>query len=364
MELRKEIDTAYAAGAMEGDGSFFICRRGGKYIKFVAGAGIGKSSKELAGFFVSTFSGTVNIRGDQHRWSISSSLRMIPFLEAIIPYLQMKKERAQYLLEWLKEGMQDKENSYSRMKELNEEVIKKIVSPGDIYSVDEDPIKWAYIAGLMDTDGSFMISKRMAHNGMKNPNYLAKISYGEKDIRPPSFVRKTFPFGVISLKDNDKCVNGRFVWELVVKEDMIAFIKRILPYMKVKKQNAEILLKFCENYKPVRKGHRFGIPQEELEFREKCYQDLHKFQRRGKYCDLYKSSLMDLNTLPDNAEGNKAQVKENELKFKYIDPEEPIHDYPGLGRRKYISKEELLIHFPDQRERSKREDARNGDAVL
>lgn len=280
MVMKKEIDNAYAAGAMEGDGSFYICKRNGKYVKYVAGAAIGKSCKELAGFFVSSFSGTVNIRKDHHKWSISSSLRMIPFLEKIIPYLQIKKKRAQYILEWLKDGMQDKESAYQYMKTLNDQIEKDLKTTDQSYEIEKDPLKWSYIAGLMDTDGSFMIHKRIGHNGMKNPNYLAKISYGEKDVRNLSFIKKVFPFGVISKKDNDKCVNGRFVWELVVKQDMIEFIKMVLPYMKVKKQNAEILLKFCENYKPVKKGHRFGIPKDELEFRENCYQDLQRYQRR------------------------------------------------------------------------------------
>jgi hypothetical protein len=285
MNIKEDIDNAYAAGAMEGDGSFYICKRNGKYIRYVAGAGIGKSCKELAGFFVSTFSGSVNIRGDHHRWNIASSLKMIPFLEKIIPYLQMKKERAQFLVSWLKNGMQEKESAYEEMKILNEKTDKEIKHTGHpyyVYSIDVDknPLKWAYIAGLMDTDGSFMIHKRIGHNGMKNPNYLAKISYGEKDARTPSFIKMVFPYGVISKKDNDKCVNGRFVWELVVKEDMIEFIKNVLPFMKVKNRNAEILLNFCQNYKPVKKNHRFGISKEELEFRENCYQELKKFQRR------------------------------------------------------------------------------------
>lgn len=275
----KEIDYAYAAGAMEGDGSFYITRRSGKYIKFVAGAGIGKSSSELIGFFVSKFSGISSMRGEHCIWSISSSLRMLPFLEKITPYLVMKKERALFLIDWLKNGMMDKEISYEEMKKINAHCIKEIIEIHE--PINEDPLKWAYIAGLMDTDGSFMISKRIGHNGMKSPNYIAKISYGEKDARTPSFIKNVFQKGIISLKDNDKCVNGRFVWDLVVKEDMIDFIKRILPYLKVKKTNAEILLNFCQNYKPVKKGHRFGIPKEELEFREKCYQDLKIHQRRG-----------------------------------------------------------------------------------
>lgn len=303
---KKDLINAYAAGAMEGDGSFCITRRPGKYVKYVANANIGKSSKELAGFFVSTFGGNLNIRGDQYSWSISSSTRVLPFLETILPYLQMKKERVQFLLTWLKEGMKNKEIAYEEMKRQNLLVNKELIDCEN-KTIDLDEKKWAYIAGLMDTDGSFMISKRIAHNGMKNPNYVAKISYGEKDARPPLFIRNTFSKGFIALKENSGCENGRFVWELVVKEEMIQFIKLVLPYLKVKKPNAEILLNFCENFNPVRKGHRFGIPKEELEFREKCYLDLKKYQRRGN-CDLFKSSLMDLDALTYNDEGNKAEA--------------------------------------------------------
>jgi len=304
-----EIDKAYAAGAMEGDGSFYITRTTYKgCTRFVAGAGIGKSSKELAGFFVSIFSGNVNTRNDQHKWSVSCTPRVLPFLESIVPYLVMKKERAVFLLDWLKNGMPEKENAYEKMKVLNEKVEKKLVPFKCERSIDNDPLKWAYIAGLMDTDGSFLINKRFGHNGMKSPSYVTRVSYGEKDTRTPSFIKKTFTFGCINHKDNDKCVNGRFVWELVVKEEIIDFINRVLPYLMVKKQNAEILLNFCLNYKPMKKGHRFGIPKEELEFREKCYQDIQKHQRRKGTRDLYKSSLMDLNAPPDSAEGNKAEA--------------------------------------------------------
>lgn len=302
------IDNAYAAGAMEGDGSFYITRTNYKgCTRFVAGAGIGKSSKELAGFFVSSFSGNLYTRKEQHKWSVSCTPRVVPFLESVIPYLVMKKERAIFLLDWLKNGMPEKENAYNQMKILNAKVDKELTPLNPNETVDDDPLKWAYIAGLMDTDGSFLINKRHGHNGMKSPSYMTRVSYGEKDVRTPSFIQKTFALGCINLKDNNKCVNGRFVWELVVKEEIIDFINRVLPYLKVKKPNAEILLNFCKNYNPMKKGHRFGIPKEELEFREKCYQDIKKHQRRGT-CDLYKSSLMDLNAPPDSAEGNKAEA--------------------------------------------------------
>lgn len=277
--MNREEQMAYAAGAIEGDGSFFITKRvSPKCIRYVAGANIGKSSKELIGFFVSLFSGNTYERGDHCTWQIHSQIRVKPFIEAILPYLIMKKDRALHILEWFKTGS-DKEEAYLKMKELNNSCIKDYVPCGHLYEIDNDSKKWAYIAGLMDTDGSFMLHKRNLKT-MKNPSYLPKVSFGEKDSRVVSFIQQTFPRGKVNRKENDNVCGGRFCWELVVKEDICEFIRRVLPYLKVKKTNAEIVLKFCENMKPLKKDHRFGVPKEELEFREKCYQELIPIQRR------------------------------------------------------------------------------------
>ena len=45
---------------------------------------------------------------------------------------------------------------------------------------------------------------------------------------------------------------------------------------------------------------------------------------------------------------------ENELKFKFLDPEAPL--YEGIQNRTWVSKEEAFRDFPNQPERSKRED--------
>lgn len=276
---QEQLDMAYAAGAMDGDGSLFITRReSSDCVRYVAGANIAKSCKELIDFFMEKFSGNIDQREDHHRWNISSSVRMIPFLEKVLPYLVTKREQAKCLLKWLIKEMPDKEEVYFQMKKINQHVVRLVDMPG--YKVDQDPLKWAYIAGLMDTDGSFMIHKRMNHNGMKNPNYVCKVSYGEIDSRPHSFIRQVFPFGSVNHKDTSTTNGGRFVWELVVKSEIVDFIERLLPYLKVKKPNAEIVLDFCRNIKPVKKGHRFGVPPEELASRENCYQELQKYQRR------------------------------------------------------------------------------------
>jgi len=52
---------------------------------------------------------------------------------------------------------------------------------------------------------------------------------------------------------------------------------------------------------------------------------------------------------------------ENELKMKFIDPEEPLHD--GLQNIKWISMEEAKQLFPDQPERLNPE-ASKEDAIV
>lgn len=276
---KENLDMAYAAGALDGDGSFYICRRENKKsIKYVAGVNIGKSSKQLIDFFSDRFEGNIDQRGDHYRFAISCSKRLIPFLEKIIPYINTKKNQAAILLNWLKEGMPNKEETYLAFKNINQERVDELEPANDC--IIEEPLKWAYLAGLMDTDGCFMINKRNNHNKMKSPNHTARISFGEVDARPLSYIKNVFPFGTVNKKDYSNTKNGRFVWELVVIEEIKEFLNRILPYMLVKKPNAEILLNFCINRSPTKKGHRFGVPPEELAFREKCYEELQKYQRR------------------------------------------------------------------------------------
>lgn len=299
----KDTEMAYAAGAFDGDGTVSISRikrKGG--IGYIAQASVTKSCDKLTVFFAEKFGGNLRESGKQRRWDIACTPRVLPFLGKIIPYLQYKKARAEFVYDWLVNGMPDKEEAYQKSKLINKTYSKDFVLK-EGREIDKDQIRWAYIAGLMDTDGSFSINKRFVK---ERPRYEAKINFTEKDPLSVSFIYNTFPFG-IAKKVKNKICGYRYEWILCTKEDMKNFIKLILPYMKTKKNNAEILLDFCENSTPVRKGHRFGVPEEELQFREKCYKDLQKHQRRGNW-DLYKSSLIDFNTLSEISEGKKAEA--------------------------------------------------------
>jgi hypothetical protein len=55
------------------------------------------------------------------------------------------------------------------------------------------------------------------------------------------------------------------------------------------KENAQVLLNFCQNFSPV-KHRQASVPKEELDIRENFYQELIHLNKYG----IYKSSLIDL----------------------------------------------------------------------
>ena len=88
-------------------------------------------------------------------------------------------------------------------------------------------------------------------------------------------------FGTVCVVKNKSCKRGfHYAWSMASKPDAIDFIERILPYLREKKEQAEILLEFCKKSKNT--GYcKGGIPKEELEFRESCYQKIVALNQRG-----------------------------------------------------------------------------------
>lgn len=307
----KEEEKAYLAGVVDGDGTIYMSKvtrkDHAKGFLYIPGLGIGKSSRELIEKVSSLLDGSMYSRGKNYRWYCNSRNRCSKAIPNILPYLRSKKEQAETVLKFCF-GEIDADDAYDRCKYLNKthDTTKIDVS---IRSSTERPESWAYIAGLMDTDGAFMISKRdLSNRGCVNPRYTGKVSFGETDSRTTRAIWESFPKGSIIYKQ------GRQVWELVVNSEMIEFIEKILPYMIAKKRNAEVLLDFCKNYTPMKKGAHLGMSKEVLHFREKCYQDLLLLQRRkGKKVVVNKLSLIDSEAQEQGDEGQARNVQADRL---------------------------------------------------
>jgi len=327
---KENIKMAYLAGLMDGDGSFSIIKHKTKaspiyypFLQFVSW------KKEMIDFFVAELGGNVTttppcIRKDgseghlMYRWRMRSNDNVKTAIEKFMNHLKIKSERASLLLRFIDElpfvrgkrlsidKLQEKEQFYLRMIQSNDWTsFDNTVSTKLAKTISEDAVFWSYLAGLMETDGSFSVKRQVQNKGtdVKNPRYLPVISLSMTDARAINYIRENFPLGKLYIPKNKSCSAGfHYQYGIYTKKECSEFLRRIIPFLKGKRANAELLLHFCEN--SVNTGYcRAGISADELKFRHDCYIKLVELNKYG----VSKSSLMDLKLLPGDAGDNKAE---------------------------------------------------------
>lgn len=325
---------AYIAGMMDGDGSFSLCRRTnpkGKNYLFFPYIQFGSLKKEMISDLKEKWGGSIVFRPDRigkdgikrnpfYWWRLEKNGKCQPFLEAIIPYLEIKKERALFLLNYIKrnpfkrgsnplslEVLASRENDYLRMQEFNNEKTFGRNAVKATKCISQDSLFWAYFAGLLDTDGSFSIKKE------KNNRYVAQVLLTQTDIRGINKIRKNCPFGSLFLVKAKSTKLGRcYRFGVYRKEEMELMLPYLIPFLHTKKKQAEEILKFCQEKKTIT-HRRGGTPIEELNFREECYQNVCNLNKYG----VYKPSLIDLEAREgDRAEGESHRERLSEMDSK------------------------------------------------
>ena len=329
--IKEDIDMAYVAGIMDGDGSFSIIKINKQpsawhypFLQFV------NLNEELINYLKESFGGTIVLAkkhicndgsfGRQaYRWRLRSCVNVIPFLEKVAPFLKIKKERAELLLKFSREfsfirgvtlsndKIAERDAAYLKMTHFNHWTSFNNNVSGRLAKENTlDPIFWSYFAGLMDTDGSFSVKCQRSNKGTHviNSRYLPVISLSMTDVRAINYIRENFCFGKLYIPKNKSCKNG-FHYQLGIytKKECIELLNNIIPYLRSKAENAKILLDFCLNSENT-KYCKAGINKEELAFRHDCYVRLVEMNRYG----VSKSSLIVLKPLPGDAEGNKEQA--------------------------------------------------------
>jgi len=162
---------------------------------------------------------------------------------------------------------------------------------------NQNQAHWAYIAGIMDADGCFMITRHKRKTQRKDyPHqvegwswtYLpsAKICMVEPDAI--NLLHDKLHFGTISLngvrpsRPNSKPI---YQWGIRNRNEILRFLECVIPYLRVKKERAEFLLNYCKTAKNIddRGSRYFGLEKEELVYREESYQKMRQFN--GKKAD-------------------------------------------------------------------------------
>lgn len=147
---------------------------------------------------------------------------------------------------------------------------------------------WAYIAGIMDADGCFMIfkHKRKTKNGTSTralafPKTVEgwSISYlpGVKiAMIEPEAINLILELGFGNMhidgarksRPNSKPI---YHWYMRKKEKLIPFLEGIIPYLRVKKDRAKHILDFCNYLCNFSNPCYRGLSKKELDYREEAY---------------------------------------------------------------------------------------------
>lgn len=132
-------------------------------------------------------------------------------------------------------------------------------------------IKRAYIAGIVDGEGSIMISKDKPQGKEVTPVYSLRLQVGNMNRELIDFLQTTWPGNVHTTK------GGLHTWRLCGEESVKAIVK-IKPYLIVKWRQAQVALEFWENRSVWARGK--PVSKEVIEIREGYYSLMQKLNAK------------------------------------------------------------------------------------
>lgn len=288
--MKEEIEMAYAAGILDGDGSFSLlfhksATKTSWRSFYEPCIQLSNAFKGMSEFLYEKFGGSLRIKKPQkehHKtlyvWSLRSRSKCKRLIEMVLPYLKLKQDQAKLMLNFFQIDHFDQhlgEKFNLKMKNLNRDVLFNPIGFNQKTCVDsEDPIFWSYFAGIMDTEGSFTLKKERPHSGSVSIRYSPVIQLTMVPVACLNYIRENFTSGSFCVP-KAKCTGKGYAYKMNLcgKEKCRNFIKKILPYMKYKNEQASLILKFFEDYSPV-SHRRAGVPKEVIERREELYQQM------------------------------------------------------------------------------------------
>jgi hypothetical protein len=275
---------AYIAGLIDGDGHIGL--KVGPRGKLCPLIQLHNSIRQMPEYLNKIFDGTLVFdkpkkEGNRTiwKWMLQGEEGCKNFIQKTMQYLVLKKDSAKNMLEFLVSPVEGKDY-YQSGKELNlNRKVGKVDLEGIKRENNEDPLFWAYVAGLMDTDGSFSIERsvRKPENGNRQKNdlikYRPKILLSmvcEKSIR---FILSNCPFGNLHIIRAKTALRGNaFRFSISARNEAIEFLKRCIPYLQIKAIQAIKILNFCRGYKPT--NGLAKVPEEEKKYRQDYYNEI------------------------------------------------------------------------------------------
>jgi hypothetical protein len=120
-------------------------------------------------------------------------------------------------------------------------------------------IDLAYMAGVFDGEGCICISKAMPREGRHHPGYHLECAVSMANEYLPALFRFCFGGSIYLYQHKNPKHKPTWEWHISARKAR-AFLMRILPYLTIKKGEAELAIKF-QNAK--RNGGRCFKTEEE-----------------------------------------------------------------------------------------------------
>lgn len=154
-----------------------------------------------------------------------------------------------------------------------------------IYSINEA----AYMAGIVDGEGSLTIGNYSANKKTGVPHYQTMLKISNTDFSLLDWVMNTFGgrYHAYSEKQTPKNSRQKYFYWIATGNRLTHILQTIYPYSIVKKEQIEIMLAIRATYQPhTSRGGIQGtqsLSQEIMDFRQECFHKLRNLHTRKGY---------------------------------------------------------------------------------
>jgi len=122
--------------------------------------------------------------------------------------------------------------------------------------------KYAYLAGMIDGDGCIVVSKSYTYNrgqsDKKIDKYILKVEIISSDTRLIKYLVGAFG-GRYGMSNRKQGLSNEpnYFWQPYAKQHK-ELLKKILPFIHLKRQQVELAIRFCEVHKGYEKGWKYA----------------------------------------------------------------------------------------------------------
>jgi hypothetical protein len=144
-----------------------------------------------------------------------------------------------------------------------------------------EDLRRAYLAGIIDGEGTLTITRHIRKDRPGYTRFNLRLAVYNTNLGLLSELKEWFGGTIMiaeRIGENWKPV-GQLAWS---EEQLVVLLPKIIPYLLIKREQAEILLAAQATKMTATEGRRNGLSAEVVEIREASYLRLKSLNKRGR----------------------------------------------------------------------------------